>query len=133
LHRLSLYDWPGNVRELENVIQRAVLLCAGAVIQSAEIDLPVAEEPASQPHSFKQLRARVVADFERNYLVTTLDRYKGNIAQAARASQKNRRVFFQLMHKHHIRVERGLTTAAGEPVVKVVVGVDRNVHPKIPA
>ena len=131
LHKLSLYGWPGNVRELEHVIQRAVVLCAGEAIQSAEIDVPVAEEPAAPPQSFGQLKARVVADFEQHYIVTALDRCHGNIAQAARASQKNRRVFFQLMDKHHIRVERLTTTPAGDPVVKVVVGVDRNVHPKI--
>jgi DNA-binding NtrC family response regulator len=28
MDRLMAYDWPGNVRELENVIERAVVLCA---------------------------------------------------------------------------------------------------------
>lgn len=32
LEMLADHDWPGNVRELENVIQRALLLCAGNVI-----------------------------------------------------------------------------------------------------
>jgi two-component system response regulator GlrR len=128
LHKLSLHDWPGNVRELENVIERAVVLCAGDVIQSAEIDLPVSEEMASQPQSFKELKDRVVADFERDYLLTVLDRYQGNIAQAARASQKNRRVFFRLMNKYHVRVERLTATTAGNPVVKVVIGMDKNVR-----
>ena len=32
------YGWPGNVRELENVIERAMILCPGALIE--ETDLP---------------------------------------------------------------------------------------------
>ena len=31
--RLTAYDWPGNVRELANVMERAVILCEGPVIQ----------------------------------------------------------------------------------------------------
>ena len=36
--RLQGYDWPGNVRELRNVIERAVILARGAVL---DFDLPM--------------------------------------------------------------------------------------------
>jgi two-component system response regulator HydG len=38
LSRLEDYDWPGNVRELENVMERALVLAEGQVLQ--EDDLP---------------------------------------------------------------------------------------------
>ena len=31
--RLVAYDWPGNIRELQNVIERAVVLASGAVLE----------------------------------------------------------------------------------------------------
>ncbi len=37
LELLSRHAWPGNVRELRNVIERAVLLCAGRQISAAEL------------------------------------------------------------------------------------------------
>jgi DNA-binding NtrC family response regulator len=45
---LQSYDWPGNVRELRNVIERAVILARGGVL---EFDLPIATQaaPAAQP------------------------------------------------------------------------------------
>ncbi len=44
LRLLSQMPWPGNVRELENVIERAVLLTRGSVLE-----LPLPELPYSQP------------------------------------------------------------------------------------
>jgi formate hydrogenlyase transcriptional activator len=42
LRTLSSMEWPGNVRELENVIERAVLLTRGNVLQLSlpEVTLP---------------------------------------------------------------------------------------------
>jgi transcriptional regulator with PAS, ATPase and Fis domain len=37
LQVLVNYDWPGNVRELENMIERAVALCEGNVIEATDL------------------------------------------------------------------------------------------------
>jgi two-component system, NtrC family, response regulator GlrR len=128
LRKLALYDWPGNVRELENVIERAVVLSPDGVIQSREIDLPLAAEPGSELESFSELKAKLISDFEQDFLRTLLTRYQGNIAQAARAAQKNRRAFFELMRKHRIRVERPNPGVQGKPVVTSVSPMDNYVH-----
>src|SRR6266480_1316232 len=51
MQHLCAYEWPGNVRELQNVIERAVVLCEGPVL---EIDpdlvlLSAAKSRASEP------------------------------------------------------------------------------------
>ncbi|MDI6766048.1 MAG: sigma-54 dependent transcriptional regulator [Bacteroidota bacterium] len=37
---LTSYDWPGNVREVENVIESAVILSSGEIIQPQDIMIP---------------------------------------------------------------------------------------------
>ena len=36
-HLLLTYSWPGNVRELDNVMQRALILCNGVVIEPHDV------------------------------------------------------------------------------------------------
>ncbi len=43
MDRLSAYAWPGNVRELENVIERAVILSTGTVLEVATEMVPASE------------------------------------------------------------------------------------------
>ncbi len=47
--RLTLYSFPGNVRELENILERAVALSEGALIQAGDLMLPQAAPPSSAP------------------------------------------------------------------------------------
>jgi formate hydrogenlyase transcriptional activator len=43
---LQDYPWPGNVRELDSIIERAVILCPGPVLQLAD------KLEVSSPHSY---------------------------------------------------------------------------------
>ena len=51
MQHLSAYEWPGNVRELQNVIERAVVLCEGPVLEiDPDLVLPsAATSRASEP------------------------------------------------------------------------------------
>lgn len=43
---LAAYSWPGNVRELENVLERAVILSSGSLLEIDPEILPVPQAPA---------------------------------------------------------------------------------------
>lgn len=49
LRTLERMSWPGNVRELENVIERAVLLTRGSVLQLSLPEVPLTPESPSAP------------------------------------------------------------------------------------
>ena len=46
--QLTQYAWPGNIRELENVLQRALILAPGNVIEPAHLYLPAAKIAAQE-------------------------------------------------------------------------------------
>lgn len=106
MRKLLAYRWPGNVRELYNVIERAVLFCAGPVIDADDLSLPDARGADQLLESFRDAKARSVTEFERSYIERLLATHAGNITHAASAARKNRRAFFELMRKHAIAPER---------------------------
>jgi DNA-binding NtrC family response regulator len=131
LQKMLHYAWPGNVRELENVIERALVLRHNDILQPEEIELPVPAglENGSGTESFNQQKARVVTEFEKRYVQDLLQQHQGNIGQAAKAAQKNRRVFFELMRKHGIRVVRSDGGASGEANFILTVGEKAHLAP----
>ena len=99
--KLLRHEWPGNVRELEHTIERAVLFSQQGEIR--ESDLALSTEHVAQPlPSFHDAKARVIAQFEKDYIEGLLIAYNGNVSRAAKAAQKNRRAFWELIRKHEI-------------------------------
>ncbi len=108
LNSLKHHDWPGNVRELEHFIQREYLMCEGG-----EVDVPMRRctRPDGTPPqadaerlnaAFKQAKAGVIADFERNYVTSAMHRAQGNISRAARMAGQDRSAFSKLVRKYRI-------------------------------
>ena len=104
METLLRYDWPGNVRELEHIIERAVLMTEDGVVRPSSIDLPGLDALATAPESFQEAKNQTVTQFEKSYIQRLLLAHGGNITRAARAANKNRRAFFQLIRKHSIDV-----------------------------
>ena len=97
------YDWPGNVRELANVVERAAVMAVDEYI--ACIELPARAARAGGENfgmfntdlPFKEGRQRVIAEYEKAYLVTCLRRHKGNIAQCAQHCGIDTKTFYRKM------------------------------------
>jgi two-component system, NtrC family, response regulator GlrR len=106
LRQLLSHQWAGNVRELRHVVERAVLMSddATTVIHDFGLNENVAKD-AGAAESFHSAKTRTVQAFERSYIEELLGLHQGNISHAARAAKKDRRVFFELIRKHHIHPE----------------------------
>jgi two-component system, NtrC family, response regulator AtoC len=78
--RLLSYTWPGNVRELSNVIERAVVVCAGSSLGLADLPTELAGAASATQGSYHGS----MDDFERALLSATLERASGDRREAAR-------------------------------------------------
>jgi len=91
---LMQYSWPGNVRELEHTIERAVLMCRTDEIQPADLAL---SSQRSQSQSFEDLSLEAV---EAMLVRKALQRYQGNVSQAAEALGLSRGALYRRMEKY---------------------------------
>jgi two-component system, NtrC family, response regulator HydG len=96
---LRRHTWPGNVRELENVIERALVLGTGKVINVD--DLPDSVR-YGQPSSSGGSAGRRLSDVEREHIVRTLRTVAGNKAAAARVLGLNRKTLYRKLTQHRI-------------------------------
>jgi formate hydrogenlyase transcriptional activator len=77
---LVRYPWPGNVRELQNLIERAVIVSTGLVLNLSMEELQLsANEPPVSSHGNGNLRA-TLEEAERQEIVAALEKTIGKIA-----------------------------------------------------
>ena len=74
---LLAYNWPGNVRELRNVLERAAILCEGALIDATHLTL----QSGTRPSGDGTTDLSVV---ERTTIAKVLQECRGNKTRAAR-------------------------------------------------
>lgn len=98
LTRLKTHSWPGNVRELENRVKRAMVFTEGEIVDVESLDLFSNRTVKVNLPSFRKAKE----EFVKNYIVQSLRLTDGNVAAAARLSEKDRKDFYDLMKKHRI-------------------------------
>ena len=91
LERLCDYTWPGNVRQLENVIERALVMAEGTVLEPAHLPMLAANGQSRDPMGADSTipeggldLTSVVEGMEERLLRRALDQARGVKAEAAR-------------------------------------------------
>jgi DNA-binding NtrC family response regulator len=91
---LLQYAWPGNVRELEHTMERAVLMCRAEQVQVADLGLG---SQRGQPQNLEELSLETV---ESILIRKALQRFQGNVSQAAEALGLSRGALYRRMDKY---------------------------------
>ena len=122
LEALRSYPWPGNVRELINIIERAMLLCDGAEITTADFPAVIADSRTPLPAAavtgrsdtiaeewlekpLAEARREVLETFERAYLSGLLKATGGRVGETARRAGIEPRSLYDKMKHHGLRKE----------------------------
>jgi len=114
---LLAYDYPGNVRELENILERALVLSAEAVLPE---HLPAAVRNSEQHSKIEQRETQIIIDesinfpvkldeilasIEQRYLENALTRTGGAKKEAAKLLGINFRSFRYRLQKFEVEAE----------------------------
>jgi DNA-binding NtrC family response regulator len=99
---LEAYAWPGNIRELKNVIERAVLLCEGPILEPRHMPL---ERPLTESQKISTSGAAAApagANNERDRIIEALAACAGNQSRAAKMLGIPRRTFVSKLDAYKI-------------------------------
>jgi two-component system nitrogen regulation response regulator NtrX len=81
------YDWPGNVRELRNLIERIAILSPDSADKISNIIKESLKTPdiknATSENSLSIPLKEARESFEKEYLITQLKKFNGNISKTA--------------------------------------------------
>ncbi len=114
---MSRYDWPGNIRELRNVVERASTFSENDEVQVDDLPSDMQArlgrpnqaqganfQPVEQGTGLKEAKEVMVARFEREYLISLLERHNMNISRVAREAGIDRRHVYRLMKKYGLEL-----------------------------
>jgi DNA-binding NtrC family response regulator len=103
LQALAQHDWPGNVRELRNTLESAAAM-------SEPLRLPMPGAVPMLPAScidihvpMRLAKARLIEQFERQYLTSLMEACDSNVSLAARQAGVDRMSIYRLMQRLKVR------------------------------
>ena len=112
LQQFQNYSWPGNVRELRNTLERAVIVCEGAVVETKHLapgfGQTTSRPAASDPDAIHLGVGTTVEEAERQLILKTLASTNNNKTRAAEILQ------ISLKTLHNKLKEYGAATAEAD-------------------
>jgi DNA-binding NtrC family response regulator len=110
------YAWPGNIPELQNVLERAIVLTPGRVIE--KVDLPQIPLESQTPSLASTTLSRWLDEKEKQFIAQKLEDCGGNIALTARSCGIALRSLHRKMQKYGLDKKRFRRKSGVEEPIK---------------
>ena len=104
MRSLLNYSWPGNIPELQNVLERAIVLTPGRVIEKVDLPQPLLEN--HPPNLAATTLARWLDEKEKQFLAQKLEDCGGNINATALSCGIGLRSLHRKMQKYGLDKKR---------------------------
>lgn len=98
LSRMFKHTWPGNVRELQNIIERAVIMSNGTILQPMDFDFNV--KKIGHKKNSLILENFNLGKVEKTLIKKVLEKYSGNITLTAKELGITRTSLYRRLEKH---------------------------------
>jgi DNA-binding NtrC family response regulator len=100
---LMKYAWPGNVRELRNVIERAIVLCQGAVITPAELPEKLKKDGGAPPGLQESSSLKLsLSEYEKTLILNVYHAQNRNKEETARVLGVDLATLYRKLKKYGI-------------------------------
>ena len=106
------YHWPGNVRELENVVERAVALAGGEIIEMDDLPGMVRERKRADNLGSALARGMTLEELEREYIERVVVAEGGNKTRAAQKLGLDRKTLYRKLEEYAARAAGGRVAEA---------------------
>ncbi len=106
---LEEHPWAGNVRELKNSVLQGVVFVKGEYVDREDLISGAAQPEQAAPRqsqprgSFKETKDSMLEGFEKDFILSALEKSEGNVSKAARNTGISRQSFQYLMKKYGVR------------------------------
>jgi two-component system response regulator HydG len=99
LEKLMNHHYPGNVRELQYIIERAVIMADGDILEPKDLIFSPIESAGSTETENAEMKLSAV---EKNTILKVIEKHNGNITKAAKELGLTRTALYRRLSKYDI-------------------------------
>jgi DNA-binding NtrC family response regulator len=99
MEKLLNHHYPGNVRELQYIIERAVIMADGDVLEAKDLLFSPIESTMTAETDTSETK---LSDVEKNTILKVIEKHNGNITRAAKELGLTRTALYRRLSKYDI-------------------------------